>query len=653
MSSQTIIHPVTNLCLSHTLYFFFCVSKTSYQLRIALVASIYAKTLRLPSLGGRTVTSGHLTNLASNDVERFLLTAVESNFLLLGPIEAIAILVVGIGVLGPVFAAGYALLLVLVPIQISFGKLFVYYRSRIASITDRRVGLVSQTVTGARVMKMNGWENGLQQRILRIRHKEEIVDLQKAAKYRAINDAMYYFSSVVISLFVFVLKVVVFDEQLTPKTVFATLTLMNNVQFTLTKHMPNAIMGLSECYVSCQRIQAFLELPEQEALVHNAASNDECDQNDDNPEFVLRLSNVTCHWDSNHASSTTVPKNMLLPSKVALCDISMTLRREKLYCVIGKVGSGKSALLQTLAGELPVSCGTVNRKYRSLAYATQDPWIMDGSVRENVIMGLAFEEDWYQTVVSVCGLGPDIQGFVHGDRTVVGDRGVQCSGGQKARIGLARALYRDAEVLLLDDPLSAVDAKVARSIYYSAIQDLAIQRRKKCVVLVTHQHQFVGDSAVRCILLDNGQLLCAGSFAECVEASNGEISDAMQTNKAEETPALENSTSTDDSNAMKNNKGRTDKNAQNEEQNENYAEIRDAAQSEKRVVGIVRLSTWIAYGNAVGGVFVCLFFFFTFAATQSCLLLNIVQIGNWAARPAEEQVRCFAFLVMPISKFEI
>jgi ATP-binding cassette subfamily C (CFTR/MRP) protein 4 len=312
--------------------------------------------------------------------------------------------------------------------------------------------------------------------------------------------------------------------------------------------------------------------------------------------------------------------------KIALENISLTFKDKALYCVIGKVGSGKSALLQALAGELPVSSGRIIKDYSSVAYAAQDPWIMDGSVRENITMGLPYKEDWYHQVVDACGLVPDIDGFLHGDLTIVGDRGVQCSGGQKARIGLARALYRDADVLLLDDPLSAVDSKVARSIYYSAIQSLGVNRGK-CVILVTHQHQFVGSANNTCILLDGGKVVCCGSFADCVEASSGTISEALQTEEGEEDVSRE--------------EKEPNRLADFEmpiSQKKDTEGIADDAQIEKRKTGIVQFSTWSSYGKAMGGLASCLAFFVVFTVTQASLLVTIVQLGKWADEPATEQV---------------
>jgi ATP-binding cassette subfamily C (CFTR/MRP) protein 4 len=230
---------------------FFATYRKGMQLRVGLVASIYAKTLRLPAVGlgsNNSITAGYITNLASNDVERFILASVASTFLLIGPFIAIIILVVGVLIIGPIFAAGYGLLIFLIPLQMFVGRRFAYYRSKVAAITDERVSLVSQAINGVRVMKYNGWELNFAERITKIRAKE-VAALQQASHYKALNESLFYVSSLSVSVFIFAIYEVVGGGELTPKKVFTTLTLMSILQFILTKHAPNAVMGLSECYV--------------------------------------------------------------------------------------------------------------------------------------------------------------------------------------------------------------------------------------------------------------------------------------------------------------------------------------------------------------------------------------------------------------------
>jgi len=591
----------------HCFYHSYC---KGLQLKVGLIATIYHKTLRLPSIGV-DVSNGHITNLASNDVERFQLTSVWAVFIIAGPIASVLILIVGIIVTGPAFAVGFSLMILLLPIQIYAGRKFAHYRSRVAALTDSRVGLVSQTVFGNRVMKFNGWEDSFREKIAHQREQEVNV-LYRASIYRAFNEALFYFTSLLVSVITFTIDVLANGRVLSPKTVFTAITLFNTLQYILSKHLPNAVTGLSECYISCRRIQALLKLSE-----HCDQEVKEIDaEQSSNTREVLSLLHISCHWDQAPGKDTS--------STVALSDISLSLETGKLYCLIGIVGSGKSALLAALAGELPVSEGKIERRYKSLSYAVQDSWIMDATVRENIIMGSDFDQTWYGEVFEACGLNDD---FCQGDSQVLGDRGVQCSGGQRARIGLARALYCDSDILLLDDCLSAVDSKVARSLFYSAIQKLAT-KRGRCVVLATHQLQFCNDADC-CIFVDKGTVVRMGSYADCFAHSNGKLLHTTQAG-AGQGISYKPDDNTDREISVLPTKTIADK-----------AESTDVAaeqnvQKEKRTTGVIKMKTWIAYVNALG-VSTAFVLLALFAVTQTGQLLVIVIIGNWSGASADKQ----------------
>ena len=624
---------------------FFDLYRKGSQYRVGLMAAIYAKTLRIPSIRNSRsdigTSGGHVTNLASNDVERFLLTSIYANLLLASPLEIITILVVGIYTMGPVFCCGYALLLVLVPLQFWLSRRFVLFRSRIATLTDARVTLVSQAITGARVLKLQGWELELERKISSLR-AEEVQQLQTTNRLKAWNDAIYYVSSLVVAVFVLGVYVGFLEETLTPRIVFTTFTLWNLLQYSVTKHIPHAIMGLSECYVACQRIQTFLELPERQEQQGgtNVSNNEKCQQTDTVDKVtsddaagvpLIQFSNATCYWDGE-VERTSPLQSSNYNETVALESLSLSFEAGKLYCVIGKVGSGKSALLQAIIGELPLFSGKKQESYTSISYAAQDSWIMDGTARENICMGLEFNAEWYGKVVKACCLESDFDIFLQGDQTIVGDRGVQCSGGQKARLALARAIYCDAQVIILDDPLSAVDTKVARSIYYSAIQELGVQRGK-CVVLVTHQHQFVGASDNICILLDQGKLICCGSFADCVAKSGGNLSDALQTEEdemAKKGQQNETETQTVD--------GSSKKTVSEKDKDDSFVE--------KRATGVIKSRTWLSYGEALGGMLVSGLFLVVFTATQVSFLVTLTFVGKWAEASDADQNSPYWFSVV-------
>lgn len=339
---------------------------------------------------------------------------------------------------------------------------------------------------------------------------------------------------------------------------------------------------------------------------------------------AIHLKDVTCYWnedceatdcESYEGTENSIEQGQSATA-VALRNIDLELARSELCCIIGPVGCGKSALLLAIAGELPSTKGEIKRHYSTLAYASQDVWIMNGTIRENIVMDHDFDQVWYDKVVSACGLDVDFTQFNNNDSTIVGDRGIQCSGGQRARIGLARALYTDADVLLLDDPLSAVDTKVGRLIFSAAIQDLRLQRGKG-VVLVTHQHQFLGDS--RCILMSNGRIECDGTYEECIEASGGNLTAAIQhggskSDKEENVDEVKESVDAKETEATK-----------------DYEDDNEQTDfKETSATGIVKLTTFQGYGKAMGGLPIILLLFFLFSSSQFSSLFTIVMIGEWA-----------------------
>ena len=674
----------------HVFYFTW---RKGMQLRIACVAAIHDKSLRLSSTHQQTSASyGRIMNLASNDVERFILAALFINYLIWSPIQAIAILIVGCFLLGPAFAAGFALLvLVFVPLQFYLSGKFAYYRSKIAQITDQRVTFVSQAVRGARVMKMSGYEYRFLDRIANIR-KQEIHQISKANTLKSWNEALFFATNVVISVVIFLVHVLAFGQKLEPGIVFTTFTLINILQLEMTKHVSLGVMGLSEVYVSISRIQKFLEFPElpvssTTSLDDPALANDKTkdtnlpqalkDQEqstttDGSSNVCISMSKVKCYWNevapsdlsvvplssTSSSSHSTVDNNkgetqVVISDKesgnndehssatssqyLALEDITLDFERSQLTAIIGAVGSGKSALIQALVQELPVSSGRIGRKYNKLAYAAQDPWIMDGTVEENIVMGCEMNRDWYNEVVKACGLVLDFEQLRDGDQTLVGDRGVQCSGGQRARIGLARAIYRDADVLIVDDPLSAVDSKVGRQIFYEALLGLGVNRGK-CVILATHQHQYVHEC--RCVLVMEGKVACDGSYESCVAASGGKLTaheadDAAKSRKHKQGAGEDDSTtketleedldeSIDDSveDVLVDDKKKLDE---------------DDDQKEQSLQGLVRLETYLNYMRAMGGLWVGFALLVLFCVTQASVLVTIAFVGKWAERPLVQQ----------------
>lgn len=303
-----------------------------------------------------------------------------------------------------------------------------------------------------------------------------------------------------------------------------------------------------------------------------------------------------------------------------MANVSLQFEPSSITAVIGPVGCGKSALLSAIVQELPTASGLIcMSESTTMSYAGQDPWIMDGSVMDNITMGNDFREDWYNQVVECCGLKVDLEHFANGDKTMLGENGVQCSGGQRARIGLARSLYRDADILVADDPLSAVDAKVGRQLFQDALFGLAVNRGK-CVILATHQHQFV--HGIRCVLVQNGHVQTVGSYQECVDASGGKLAAHLADADTEESAEPFLMEPSEDATML----GCVD--TDNSPLTDDHLEISNE--------GLLDRSTYVQYIQYVG-IWATIFLFALFSVTTGSVLVTMVMIGKWSERSLEQQ----------------
>lgn len=316
-----------------------------------------------------------------------------------------------------------------------------------------------------------------------------------------------------------------FGNVFTARKVFIVTSYFNFLYFSLLHYWPLGVSTVSETRISINRIQEFLLMPENKAAMiavrkrqaKNATAVNtnnstafkgeialeqgrllDADGKNSTPttlhritcgteDALIRLENATAGWLDEKAGLIRGIENA-----------SITVLPGKLCAIIGTVGSGKSTLLQVILGELELDAGTllVNG---TVSYAPQEPWLFEGSVRQNILFGAEYDAQRYREVINVCSLGRDLQLLPHGDRTIVGERGASLSGGQRARVSLARAVYKKADIYLLDDPLSAVDTHVGKHIFEKCVRSFLGDR---ICVLVTHQLQLLKD--VEHLVLMNG-----------------------------------------------------------------------------------------------------------------------------------------------------
>uniref|UniRef100_A0A8C7JN77 Multidrug resistance-associated protein 4 n=1 Tax=Oncorhynchus kisutch TaxID=8019 RepID=A0A8C7JN77_ONCKI len=453
------------LAALHHLYFYH-VQRAGMKIRVAMCHMIYRKALCLNSTALGKTTTGQIVNLLSNDVNKFDEVTIFLHFLWVGPLQAAAVMVLLWYEIGPSCLAGMAVLVFLMPIQTLFGRLFSSFRGTTAALTDNRIRTMNEVVSGIRIIKMYAWEKPFAALVDEVRRKE-ISKIMKSSYLRGLNMASFFVASKIIVFITFTVYVLM-GNRISASRVFVAVSLYGAVRLTVTLFFPNAVEKVSEALISIRRIKNFLMLEEvgsAQDLGLPVAEKKDC---------MVEIKDLVCFWNKALDSPT-------------LQNLSFTLRSEQLLAVIGPVGAGKSSLLSTILGELTPDKGVVKFK-GELTYASQQPWIFPGTIRSNILFGKALHPQKYERVLRACALKRDMELLPDGDLEVIGDRGATLSGGQKARVSLARAVYQDADIYLLDDPLSAVDAEVGKHLFEQCICGLL---RKKPRILVTHQLQYL------------------------------------------------------------------------------------------------------------------------------------------------------------------
>uniref|UniRef100_A0A3Q1HYV3 Multidrug resistance-associated protein 4 n=1 Tax=Anabas testudineus TaxID=64144 RepID=A0A3Q1HYV3_ANATE len=473
------------LAVLHHLYFYH-VQRAGMKIRVAMCHMIYNKALRLSSSAMGKTTTGQIVNLLSNDVNRFDEVTIFLHFLWVGPLQAAAVVGLLWAEIGPSCLAGMVVLMFLMPLQTMFGRLFSKFRSKTAVLTDSRIRTMNEVVSGMRIIKMYAWEKSFAALVSEVRRKE-ISKIMKSSYLRGLNMASFFCASKIIIFITFTVYVLL-GNTISASRVFVTVSLYTSVRLTVTLFFPSAIEKLFESRVSIRRIQEFLMLDE---ITKSSTAVPQEDK-----DASIEIQDLICYWDKNLDAPT-------------LQNISLSVNSNKLLAVIGPVGAGKSSLLSSILGELPNEKGVLKVKGQ-LTYAAQQPWVYPGTIRSNILFGKELDIQKYERVIKACALKRDLELLPDGDLTLIGDRGATLSGGQKARVNLARAVYQNADIYLLDDPLSAVDAEVGRHLFEQCICGLL---KNKPRILVTHQLQYL-KAADEILVLKEGHMVAKGTYTE-------------------------------------------------------------------------------------------------------------------------------------------
>ncbi|XP_059144802.1 ATP-binding cassette sub-family C member 5-like [Physella acuta] len=466
--------------------------RAAVRIKFGILALLYKKVLRLKTLRDKSI--GDLANVIGNDGERIWAGIVMGPFILVAPMVIISGLVYCVVYLGPWALLSCLIVLGFFPFAGAFAKMAEKYREVSIKITDKRVGLISELLTSIKLVKMYVWETSFSQKISEIRASEKSI-IEKSVFALSITMGSSMLVSVFASCLTFICYVAT-GNNLTPTQAFTFVALLNSMQGSLLS-VPFALKSISEMAVTLKRIQAILLMDEINGQYQQPSEN----------SLAVEIKNASFAWSSNRSrkkeneaskkpeeevglNEADMEKNEQIFSGPSLTNISLTIKKGQLVGVCGSVGCGKTSLINALLGRLDLSEGYVAVSGHSVAYAPQQAWITNDTVKNNIVFGHTYDADRYKQVVQACALTQDFQALPKGDVTEVGERGSNLSGGQKQRIALARAAYSYSDLVLLDDPLSSLDVHVGHHIFHNCILGLL---KNRSVLLVTHSVQYLKD----------------------------------------------------------------------------------------------------------------------------------------------------------------
>ncbi|XP_023236891.1 multidrug resistance-associated protein 4-like [Centruroides sculpturatus] len=473
---------------------FFILYNTNYimteligmNLKIAFCTIIYRKAMRLSSSSLEKSNVGQMVNLIANDVSKFQNNINGIPYLFSNPFLIITTIAILWQYYGWTILVGFLAIFLFIPIQFVLSKLYSKFRLQAAVLGDKRLNLLNEMIADMRLIKMYTWELPYVALVEKFRKKE----MKKVRMFLYARGVSIMLGYPICRLFTSLTYLAFFlnGGQLNAQIAYITMALSAYIFGSTISLFSRATDCAAEVLVSSKRLQDFLLLQEKDDETLKAVENSKI-----LTEYGIWMNNVTATWKKE-----TYP---------TLKDISINVQPGELLTVVGPVGSGKTSFLLSILGEIPVTSGKVIAKGK-IAYASQEAWVFNGSIRENILFGEEYEEEKYKKVLYITALEKDLSLFPKGDLTTVGERGVIMSGGQKARINLARALYLDADVFLLDDPLSAVDVPVAKHIFEKCIMEYL---NDKICILVTHQVQFL-NFASKILVLNKEKYEIVGNY---------------------------------------------------------------------------------------------------------------------------------------------
>ncbi|KAH6719732.1 ABC transporter-like protein [Leptodontidium sp. MPI-SDFR-AT-0119] len=455
-------------------------SKDTDRSRLEKVKDVVMMPFRW--LGGRSkkaekpkdfASMGKIMNLMRFDAYEVAQRFWEFSSLVSQPLGLVFAVILIWRILGWACLIGVTAVLVAQAVNILIAKAVLYYERERRIATDTKLHKISQLVDAIRHLRYYGWQDVWLARIMEARQHELKLRVITAL-WRVLISFTNEFASGLFPVLAFWAYTVLAGKSLRVDVAFPALQLFGMLVSSL-RELPNLITVLLNARVSVGRLEEFMNEPDKEEATFT-------------PSAKIEMKNASFAWPG--------------AKDPVLCDISLSFS-PGLTVICGEVGAGKTALLQALLGELDQLDGEYHRTNEMVGYCGQTPWLQSMSIRENILFSAHYEEARYKQVLEACALIPDMANFKHGDLSLIGENGIGLSGGQKARVSLARAVYSNANILLLDDPLSALDHQTAEFIVRKCLAGPLLEGRT--TILVTHRTELCLGMATQAIQIANGR----------------------------------------------------------------------------------------------------------------------------------------------------